>query len=198
MSARVVKQIYRPDGGLTALRGNFQHLPNGNMIGSWSENAYVSEHLPDGRTILEARFSSERFVTYRAYKYNFTGRPAEPPVLKAVVYGASRDTASTAWYVSWNGATEVAEWRFCRDGKRGATTIIGQTRKTGFETTFVSDGVENRVHVEAIGRNGSVIGRSAMQEASHLFRENIPNMKGGSNTSPGNERLDAEWTKAEL
>ena len=166
MSASLISRINRPDKGITALRGNCQHLPNGNTIGAWSENAYVSEHTPDGQLVLEAKFASQRFVTYRAYKFDFTGRPTEPPILRATVYGVTPDTSITAWYVSWNGATEVAEWRFSREqSRRNLPSTVGSAVKEGFETTFLSDGLERFVYVEAIARNGSVIGRSQTQEA---------------------------------
>lgn len=168
--ARLVQQIYRPDGGLTQLRGNCQRLPNGHTIGGWSDNAYISEHDSDGRLLLEAQFVSDRFVTYRAYKSNFTGNPSiEELVLKVDVYGITFNQPVTAWHVSWNGATEVVSWHFCRETAGSLPRIVGEAAKTGFETAFLSDGLEDRVYVEAIGKDGVILGRSPTQLAAHVF-----------------------------
>jgi hypothetical protein len=36
MTARVIREIHRPDGKQTALRGNAQQLPNGNVFTCWN------------------------------------------------------------------------------------------------------------------------------------------------------------------
>lgn len=106
MVARVVRRWNRPDGNLTRARGNVQLLPSGNLFTAWSGNAYITEHTFDGDLLLEARFTSTRFITYRSYKHNFTAHPSEPPTLKAQSYGVSPETTTTVRYVSWNGATK--------------------------------------------------------------------------------------------
>lgn len=79
-------QRISPDGKRSDKRGNFQLLQNGNAFVGWSDNGYMSEHSPGGRVLMEAQFASKRFVTYRSYKFNFTGRPAELPALRGFVY----------------------------------------------------------------------------------------------------------------
>ncbi len=102
MTARVEKQYRRPDGNTTDVRGNFHMLPNGNVVGGWSGPSYVSEHTADGKVVLEARFKSDRFVTYRTYKFNFTGTPSEPPVVHSSVFGTSSELSTTVTHVSWS------------------------------------------------------------------------------------------------
>ena len=101
--AKVIHRVMRPDGQLTRLRGNYQRLHNGtgNDFISWAGNGYITEHTPEGELLLEAQFASKRFVTYRAYKHNFTSYPDEPPVMKATVYGASPESSTTVWHTSW-------------------------------------------------------------------------------------------------
>ncbi|KAK4969785.1 hypothetical protein LTR42_009057 [Elasticomyces elasticus] len=166
MTATVVQRISRPDKRRTDLRGNYQTLPNGNSFVSWADNSYISEHGPDGKLLLEAQWQSTRFVTYRAYKFNFTAIPMESPVLKAFVYGATPDTSTTAW----NGATEVKEWRFY--GERNVTTsvesplLIGISPRDGFETEFASDGYQRLVYAEAVAKNGTVLGKTKAERVS--------------------------------
>lgn len=161
MTATVLKRWNRPDEKLSKLRGNSQILPNGNAFIGWSDNSYISEHSPDGRLVMDARFQSTRFVTYRAWKFNFTGSPAEPPALKAFVYGHSPETAMTAYYVSWNGATDVASWRFLRwQDESTEMPLIGETKRTGFETMFYSNGYEPSIVAQAISGDGTILGSS--------------------------------------
>jgi hypothetical protein len=164
MVAKVIRRWIRPDRELSRLRGNFQLLPNGNAFIGWSSNSYISEHTYDGELVMEAQFASYRFVTYRAYKFNFTGNPIEPPTLKTFVYGTSPATSTTACYVSWNGATEVESWAFYQsDSSMTSPSFIGSTLKTGFETMFQSSGFESSVYAEAISADGKVLGRSPIE-----------------------------------
>ena len=109
MIAAVITKIDRPDGNQTYFLGNVQELPNDNIFVCWSENGYMSEFTPSGELALEAKFVSHRFAVYRAYKFEFTGLPLDPPALKAHAFGTTADTITTVFYVSWNGATEVAD-----------------------------------------------------------------------------------------
>ncbi|KAM3417207.1 hypothetical protein BST61_g5467 [Cercospora zeina] len=163
MTARTITRWSRPSGEVTQQRGNFQVLPNGNVFAGWSDNAHISEHSAQGELLMEARWTSERFATYRAWKGNFTSnRPAEPPVLKSVVFGTSRDDAVLVCYVSWNGATEVDDWRFYAVGKDGKGTILGRMEKSGFETMFQMKGCFDEVYAEAGCSDGKVLGKSAV------------------------------------
>lgn len=89
-------------------------LSNNNVLIGWAAHGYMSEHTMEGELVLEARLPSPLISTYRAYKYNFTGNPVEPPVIKSVMLGIQSKTLqqTTEMYVSWNGATEVREWKF--------------------------------------------------------------------------------------
>ena len=94
----------------------------------------------DGDLLLEESFRNSSFVTYRAYKFNFVGKPIEPPTLKAFSYGTSASSSRTVYYVSWNGATEVATWKFYRTDDAGDEVFIGSAARTGFGTMFQSSG----------------------------------------------------------
>lgn len=161
MVARVIRRWTRPDGHISPARGNFQLLPNGNAFTAWSGNSYITEHSPDGDLLMEAQFASERFVTYRSYKHNFTGNPSEPPTLKSFAYGTSPATSTTVCYISWNGATEVDSWAFYRNDS--ATDPIGSAHKTGFETMFQVSGFHPSLYAEAISATGQVLDRSPVQ-----------------------------------
>jgi hypothetical protein len=158
MVAKVLRRWTRPDEGVSDLRGNFQLLPNRNWFAGWSENSYISEHSWDGEVLMEAQFASKRFVTYRAWKHNFTGNPLEPPVLKTYVFGVSPETSTTVGYVSWNGATEVAAWEVYRNSSSAAP--LERFSKNGFETMFQLPGFEDGLFVRAVSAGGDVLGQS--------------------------------------
>jgi hypothetical protein len=168
MTARVLRRWIRPDKGFTHLRGNVQYLPeSGNVLAGWSDRGYMSEFTSEGSCILEGDFASGRFCTYRAYKFNFKGTPTEPPVLKTLSYAGLSGEGVSTFHVSWNGATEVALWKFHGSPKNESDSFVelGSVSKTGFETTFVSQLVRWS-YAEAIAANGTVLGKSETQESN--------------------------------
>jgi hypothetical protein len=167
MTARIIQQWDRPDGGLTDMRGNAQMLPNGGVFVGWSEQGYVSEFTADGRLVLEAKFVSERYKSYRSYKFNFTGSPTEPPSLKTFAYGSGTSVADmvSVCYVSWNGATEVAKWNFYGSHRKSTGfSMVGSTAKTGFETSYMSARYIKYTYAEAISSDGRILGKSHVQK----------------------------------
>ena len=166
MTARVVTRWDRPDGALTYARGSTQILENGNAFICWGDSGYVSEFTIDGRCILDAKFKSGRFTSYRGNKFNFTGNPKEPPILVTHAYHLPSGGSTSVHYVSWNGATEVAAWNFYGSGQpEGPFELLGIAEKSGFETTFISEVYSKWNYVEAISRNGTILGKSVTKSA---------------------------------
>jgi hypothetical protein len=164
MTARVIKRLERPDRGLTRLRGNVQPLPNGNTFVGWSQWGYHAEYAPNGDTLMYAKFASERFSSYRSYKFAWIGKPTAPPDMVTYVYGANDLDMTTLVHISWNGATEVAGYNFyARAFDRGEDTFIGSVNKTDFETLFIADGYMDWISAEAVDRNGNVLGTTPVQ-----------------------------------
>ncbi|CAG7947215.1 unnamed protein product [Penicillium nalgiovense] len=169
MTAKVIKRINRPDSGLTRLRGSAQALPNGNVFIGWSERGYSSEHASNGELLMTAQFSSDRYSTYRSYKGEFTGRPTAPPDLVASVYGTRDEDMTTIIHVSWNGATDVVQWKFyAKAYDHGDSVLIGTIKKTDFETMFIADGFMDFVSAEAIDAEGNVM------HTSEIMRTGTP------------------------
>ncbi|KAE8374457.1 ASST-domain-containing protein [Aspergillus bertholletiae] len=163
MTASILAKYDRPDKGLTRQRGNVQILNNGHILGNWSGGGYFTEFDTHGEVLMEAKFASERFSSYRVYKHTFTGSPTYPPRLRAFSYGTEESKATTVFYVSWNGATEVRLWRFY--SKEKETEIpLGEMRRTGFETQFMAEGFYKKVVVEAFDANGTSLGRSEVEQ----------------------------------
>ncbi|KAL4811538.1 ASST-domain-containing protein [Aspergillus unguis] len=190
MTANVVKRINRPDGGLTRLRGNVQTLDNGNTFVGWSERGYQSEHDPDGKLLMEAKFVSTRLSSYRSYKFPFVGRPTTPPDLVASVYGTDETDLATIFHVSWNGATDVASWRFfARAAEDGVSVPVGNTTKTDFETMYIADGYLDWVSVEALDIDGNVMGTSLLHRTEQPSNWRLAGFQGQDQPNPDNPSI---------
>lgn len=183
MTATVINRIIRPDGQLTRFSGNIQQLSNGNMFIGWNELGYMTEHAPNGDLLMSSRFASDRYSTYRSYKFDWVGRPASPPDIVASVYGADEQGMITVIYVSWNGATDIDTWQFyARSYERGHDVLIGTANKTSFETMYTVEGFMDWVTAKAIDKDGNVLG------SSEVYRSDIPDWKAvgfdGSSLDP--------------
>ncbi|KAF7326566.1 hypothetical protein MVEN_02609800 [Mycena venus] len=95
-------------------------------------------------------------TNYRAYQTStlrFTGRPTQPP--SAVLDGEDV-------YVSWNGATHVAEWALLTGSTvENVTTVVATVPKTGFETKMSAAQSGAYIAVAGLAANGTTLGTSA-------------------------------------
>ena len=158
--ATLVRELVH-DGVLAGSQGNTQVLADGSVVVGWGSEGRVTEFDPAGDIVFDATWAPAD--SYRVYRMPWSGRPATMPDVVARQVGKG-DSDSVEVYVSWNGATEVAEWRVVEAG----TT----TAKDGFETRIVLDGATaglapgDRVTVEALDATGAVIGTSAPVEVA--------------------------------
>ncbi|KAK4864246.1 hypothetical protein LT330_010039 [Penicillium expansum] len=163
MKARVLNRYMRPDGGSNPARGNMQILQNTNVLVSWSYYGYMSEFTHDGQLLMDASFASERFSTYRAYKFPWRSRPAHAPTLLSSCYGVNGSALSTVFHVSWNGATDVQRWRFfARANETAVDRKIGEVAKNGFESSFIARGFMDWVSVQALDSEGNILGTAGV------------------------------------
>ena len=62
-------------------------------------------------------------------------------------------------YASWNGATEVAKWRFLAGSSADSLAEAGTFPKRGFETSTAIAAAPH-LAVQALDKNGTVLGTS--------------------------------------
>lgn len=166
-STRVVQSYVSPDGVSAESQGNAQVLPDGNVFVNWGQSGAVTEFRADGTPIFHAALDTDGPVqNYRGFRSEWTGRPREVPAVAAV---KSDDEVSV--FVSWNGDTEVALWRFySQDGdKAEATTVrgLGKAERTSFETSLTVPakelkylGDKARIFAAGFAKDGTVLTRS--------------------------------------
>jgi hypothetical protein len=166
MTAKMLRRFDRPDGDTSLALGNVQMLGKDPETASffidWAFPGYISEYDSQNRLVLEAKWMSDRFRSYRAYKGSFVGNPTEPPAFKVMPIGFGKNEGASAFYASWNGATEVAKWAFYGgDSLSGALKRLGMVDKHGFETSWAMEGIVKYAYAEAVGKDGKALGRSA-------------------------------------
>ncbi|KAI9725649.1 MAG: hypothetical protein M1828_002934 [Chrysothrix sp. TS-e1954] len=148
---------------LCASQGNTKFLPGGNIFHGWGSWPFMSEHTPDSLAVWAANFAPYQGVTmsYRAFAGNWSAIPNN--TAPAVMSFSKYTDASCAFYVSWDGCTEVGSWNFyTAHEKTDPFKKIGTTDKTGFETMYISDTHYDYVIVEAVGKDGTALRNSSI------------------------------------
>jgi hypothetical protein len=151
-------------GPLTAAsQGNCQLLPTGGHFVGWGTAPWFSMFGPSGNDVvapllLDGRMP-DNLQNYRAFMFDWTGRPAEAE-LALVVHNGSAAGEFTA-YASWNGATQVALWQISAGTSSSLRPVTGLVNTRGFETAipFSANGATD-FQVAAVTQKGAVIGRS--------------------------------------
>jgi hypothetical protein len=157
-TAELVQAYFPPDDLLSKSQGSTQVLPGGNVLVGWGSEGAVTEFTADGTPIFHAYMDSgalgEGVENYRAFRYNWTGLPSEDPAIVAL-----KNDKGTTVYVSWNGDTETAIWRFYSvsdDGKERQS--LGEVERKSFETSLqVPDKHLIAVVAESIDASGIVL-----------------------------------------
>ena len=155
-TGRLISAVRHPRRLLTATQGNVQTLPNGNFLVGWGSQRQLTEYGAAGNVLYNAALALG-YESYRSYRLPWVGLPISRPVVAA----ADEPGAGTDAYMSWNGATEVAEWELFSGASPTTLVSVGRKPRTGFETMIVSPGDPRYVQVRARDAAGNVLGTSA-------------------------------------
>lgn len=190
-TAELVHGYYPPKGHklLSKSQGSTQVLPGGNVVVNWGSEGAVTEYTADGEPVFHAYMDSGKLgagvENYRAFRFNWTGLPSEEPAVVALDGGEE----GTAVYVSWNGDTETAVWRFYEvvDGL-GSRSFLGEVERKSFETKLVVPGKKKvgRVAAEAVDKRGRVL--RATREVG-VEPEVLPAGTGKAKSSPAGQSV---------
>lgn len=147
-------------GSIQALDGT----ADGNMLLGYGSWATIREFNSKDQVIWTARFGPDAEIcSYRSFKFDWHATPWYPPNMKVTTYESPTSRMSTHFYVSWNGATDVAKWNFyAQSSNKADPVLIGSVPKTEFETTFITEGYLDRVSVQAVLVDGTTLPRSAL------------------------------------
>jgi hypothetical protein len=150
--ATVVRSYAHTPPLLSTSQGNAQLLGNGDVLVGWGSNPYATEYAADGTVLLDLRIVGKKVDSYRWFRTPWVGHPVDPPVAVA-----RRSGSGATVYASWNGATEVRQWRVSADG-----VVLATVPKDGFETAIRVPGGHAAYAVDALGADGTVLGASAL------------------------------------
>ena len=151
----LAKAFTHPAKLLTYYEGSVQVLPSGNVFVGWGTEPYSSEFASSGELIADYRFPTND-QSYRAFRYPWTATPGEPPAVTL-----ERDEiGGYALRVSWNGATEVAQWQVLSGASAATLEPVAVVPKSGFETAITSHAKGPYVGVAALDVHGKRLGAS--------------------------------------
>jgi hypothetical protein len=146
-TVKTSRSLQRSSSLLSPSQGNVQGLPNGNFMVGWGGKApFFTEFTSKGKIALDAQIKPVH-DSYRVWRFPWTAQPTAPPDVAAKNIGGK-----THVFASWNGATEVAQWRVLTAGPP-----VTAVRK-GFETEIVLSGKAPAVSVQALDKNGAPLG----------------------------------------
>ena len=155
MKAHLVRYVVHRPRRIAINQGNAQLLPRQHVLVGWGHEPYITEYDRRGRVVLDLRFGGGGSDSYRAFRFEWVGRPRTRPAV-AVHRGRV--------YVSWNGATEVRSWQILAGDRRSDLRAVRTVRKQGFETSAPAPNapwlavraLDRRGHSMAISR---IVGR---------------------------------------
>jgi hypothetical protein len=99
-----------------------------------------------------------RYQSYTAFKFPWTGTPAETPRLALT----PAPGGGAVVHASWNGATNVSRWRVMGGPSRDALAPLATATTDGFETSIPISTPPRYIAAQAIGSQGQVLGSSAV------------------------------------
>ncbi|MCW4465713.1 arylsulfotransferase family protein [Glutamicibacter sp. MNS18] len=160
MTASVVTEYHPLRERSSGSMANAQELANGNMLIGWGSQSHYSEHEPGGEVIYDVCHGEScypdnvhgRGTSYRAYKAHWQGQPSGPP---RVVVNQTEDEQVA--YVSWNGATHVAQWRLIAGADEATAIPQARVEAETFETAFTVPGNAQYVGIQALDAEGRVL-----------------------------------------
>ncbi|WP_434444252.1 arylsulfotransferase family protein [Lentzea sp. E54] len=150
-TATLARSYPSPDGLMSGTQGSVQELGNGNVFVGWGSHGTFTEFSQRGEVVFNASFAKQHLNSYRAFRLPWVGKPTDLPV------AAGRGNTA---YASWNGATEVVSWRVLAGAGAQSLAPVATAPRRGFETSIPLPGPAAYLAVQALDRNGSVLGTS--------------------------------------
>ncbi|KAF1986580.1 hypothetical protein K402DRAFT_377156 [Aulographum hederae CBS 113979] len=194
-------------------QGSLQTLSNGNSLVGYGSNPVWTEFSESGEILWDVQFGmigpkelkTANVMSYRVYKFDWVGRPTTRPTIV-------RAADNMVW-MSWNGATEIAQWIMLtsEDTKilRNWTQVTANVTRQGFETSWILPPDSNIRYIRAIPVDASynILGASStidMETAKHYkikgdvsISKYVPQKQKGKGNNPGEQVDDDDGEAAQ-
>ncbi len=141
---------------LSASQGNMQTLADGSSVVGYGGLPEISEYSEDGALLFDAHEPFD-MAFYRAFRYAWSARPADPPAVLASLNDTGEETIVHA---SWNGATEVASWRVLAGKQAGSLAVQTTMPASGFESSTTLPKRYSYIAVQALDSKGQALATS--------------------------------------
>ncbi len=118
-TVELVQEFYHPEGVNSGHMGGVQLLKEGHTMVAWGDNPSFVEYNKAGQPVMDVQRGllgvgfQEGMYAYRVSRHRWQGEPSWPP--SVAVDAPSKSTSNATVYVSWNGATDVAQWAIVSD-----------------------------------------------------------------------------------
>ncbi|GAW13145.1 hypothetical protein ANO14919_025230 [Xylariales sp. No.14919] len=166
-AVRLISEFYHPESLVSGFEGSYQTMRSGHVFLGWGANPTFTEHLPSGECVLDVQFDLWRPDTgypanYRAFKMDWKAYPTWDPKIAAV---RAEPHGHFKVYLSWNGATEVAEWElFVGASYDSVIEYATAVLRTGFETEILLKSDLPFVRAAAIDKTGQILGMTTVTQ----------------------------------
>jgi hypothetical protein len=159
-TATVVTTVAIPTPIFAQTQGDLERLPDGSWWIGWG-NVNESSQVSAGGTQLFEAHTPAGSESYRSLRFPWSAQPLTRPALALML--APGDALRA--YVSWNGATAVARWRFEAGPSPGALEPLRSIARSGFETVARLPGSARYVAAQALNAAGRVLASSLTRAA---------------------------------
>ncbi len=158
--ATLARAVTHPAGLLAPFEGSVQLLDDGHLFVGWGGEPYSSEFDGQGRLVLDARFPTND-QSYRAFRSAWHAAPTTLPAVALEKDGVG----GYAVYVSWNGATEVADWQVLSGASPASLAAVATVPRSGFETAITVHPTGSYLAVAGLDATGRRLGQSGVLKA---------------------------------
>jgi hypothetical protein len=141
---------------LATAMGSVQILPSGHVVVGWGTASHTTEFAADGTLLLDADLPA-RMYSYRGLSLAWRSTPHHLP---AVTASRHRQSGIKLVYASWNGATEVTDWRVDAGSAADQLQPVGIAKRHGFETVIPLHPELRFASLTALDRSGRPLRRS--------------------------------------
>lgn len=152
----LVKRYEHPTPVVSGSQGSMDPQPNGNVVLGWGSEAQITEFNAAGDVVNDITFNDAPSSSYRAFKDSWNGIPKGRPAIASEATGGG----TTVW-ASWNGSQKVAKWKVLTGPNAGNLSQIAEQSWADLETEIAAPAAQAVIAVQAVDRNGKVIGESA-------------------------------------
>ena len=151
----LTQDFVHPAGFVAETLGSAQLLEDGRVFVGWGDQPYLSEFSPEGALLLDGQLPFG-VRSYRAFTVDWVGHPVDPPAVAA----HANPAGGFVVYASWNGATQIANWRVEAGASKASLRPVGSQQWTGFETAIAINSEGPYFRAVALDADGQELGRS--------------------------------------